>query len=81
MSRSHHEPADHQGEQYTPEPEHSLPGISDAAWSSATGKWVDSWIRNSPIANDVGAWNRLNEVLPKLKELLEAELNTPKTRE
>ena len=47
--------------------------ISDASWEAATGAWINSHVRNSPMAVSE-SWNHLSTVLPRLRELLETEL-------
>lgn len=46
------------------------PAIPDEAWDAAVGEWLSACVRGSPLSQDVGAWNRLNEVLPKLRGFL-----------
>jgi hypothetical protein len=46
------------------------PVIGKDAWNDAVGEWINSCIRGSAISQDVGAWNRLNEVLPRLRDFL-----------
>jgi hypothetical protein len=49
--------------------------ISDEVWNTAVGEWMNTCVRSSAIAQNVGAWNRLNEVLPKLHESLNNALS------
>ena len=48
--------------------------IPQASWDRAVGAWFHYHVRSSPIAQATGAWEHLNTVLPRLKELLEREL-------
>lgn len=48
--------------------------ISQQTWDDAVGRWIADHIRSSAITQHSGAWNRLNEVLPKLHALLNQEL-------
>lgn len=44
--------------------------IPDSTWETAVARWIESHVRNSPIAGSTEAWNHLHSVLPKLKEFL-----------
>lgn len=48
--------------------------ISDEAWSNAIGAWVDQYLRSTPVTQTSEGWNHLVSVIPRLRELLEAEL-------
>lgn len=51
--------------------------IPDDIWARASSLWIDRYVRNSPIAQHVEAWNHLGGILPKLRELLLDELTRP----
>ncbi len=63
--------AEKQGGEKLPTKQQPSPIISDTAWAHATATWVDSFVRSSPISQVSGAWNRLHEVLPHLRTMLE----------
>lgn len=52
----------------------AVPQISLQTWNDVVGRWIADHVRSSVIAQHSGAWNRLNEVLPKLHALLNSEL-------
>jgi hypothetical protein len=57
------------------EAEASHQAIPKHAWDRAVDDWVNAHVRSSPITQGTfGAWEHLNEALPKLKEFLECEL-------
>ena len=51
------------------------PPINDLVWDEAVSQWINTCVRSSPISHDVGAWNRLNEVLPRLRGYLNDALS------
>jgi hypothetical protein len=48
--------------------------ISDDAWARASGTWVDQHLRSTPVSQSSESWNHLMSVIPRLRDLLEAEL-------
>ena len=48
--------------------------ISDEAWDRAFGAWIRDHGRSTPLSQNTEAWNHLNAVAPRLRELLEREL-------
>lgn len=52
--------------------------IPTDAWEVACAEWINSHVRNSPIAGAIEAWNHLGTVLPKLRDFLEKNMkNSP----
>lgn len=51
-----------------PAPAHAQ--ISQDVWDRAVGTWLDDHVRSSPIAQAPAAWQHLNDVLPRLREIL-----------
>ena len=59
-------------ERVTQEPEPQT--ISTNGWAEAVAVWVDSHIRNSPVAQSTAAWNHLMASLEHLRVHVNAHL-------
>lgn len=48
--------------------------ISDEAWTNATSRWLNGFMRNSAVSGNTDAWNHLNGSMHELRTLLEEEI-------
>lgn len=47
---------------------------NDEHWMEIVNEWVDSHVRNSPIAANSEAWNHLHSALEGLRDILKKKL-------